>query len=200
MKLNASWPALRSAISWHRRKLAAVATAVAVLAVVTAVRPDTTTVSVLVITRSLPGGTAVSSADVVELHVPTHLVPHEHIESLPPGAVLAGPVTAHTILTSASLAGGQRLARPGYVIVPFSLPDRSLAPLLTVGSSVDVIGPDGVIVAGARVVSGVSDAAEPGLLGGFPTDSSTILLEVKTAQAAALATAQNSSGLTVALT
>lgn len=175
------------------------AAAIAVFAAVTAVSPETASIDVLVVVESLPGGSKLAATDVTTLKVPAHLAPEGHLQSLPPGAVLAGPATARSILTEASLAGGQSLARPGFVVVPFTLPDRALVPLTTVGTTLDILGPEGPIVTGARVASVLSDAEQSGFLGGFPGDPGTILLEVRAGQASALAVAHNSPGVTVAL-
>jgi Flp pilus assembly protein CpaB len=194
-----STQALRSAISWHRRKLAAAAAFIAVLAVGSLLRPDSDAVPVLAITHDMAGGAHVTAADVTHLEVPAGVAPDGYLTSLPPDASLAAPMTGRSILTRASLAGAEHRARPGYAIVSFTLPDRALIPLLTVGTTVNIFGPEGEIVSGARVAAMPPEPSEPGLLGGVSVEPGTVLLEVRPADAAALATAQHASGLTVAI-
>ncbi len=199
MRLTSTFSTLRSAVSWHRRKIAAFAAIIAVLAAGAVIRADSQTVTVLALSREVDGGAALSSADITTLEVPSNMVPEDHLTTLPHDATLASTMTARSILTEASLASTELRSRPGHAIVPFQLPDPALAPLMTVGTTVDIFGSEGPVVKGARVMGALSQSDETGLLGGLSSEPQAVLLEVRASDAAALAAARHTSGLTVAI-
>ncbi|RCK70821.1 hypothetical protein DT076_05390 [Desertihabitans brevis] len=111
---------LRRAVSWHRRPLAAVCAALAVLATLAATRPEpppTTTVATA--SRSLPGGARLGAAEVELRDVPVSLVPEGAVTepAALEGRTLAAPASAGSILTEVDVVAPRRAgghgARPG---------------------------------------------------------------------------------------
>ena len=142
MKLP-STQALRSAISWHRRKLAAAAAFIAVLAVGSLLRPDSDAVPVLAITHDMAGGAHVTAADVTHLEVPAGVAPDGYLTSLPPDASLAAPMTGRS--PPGVSAGAEHRARPGYATSPSpSRPGADSGYGLAI--TVNIFGPEGEIV------------------------------------------------------
>jgi Flp pilus assembly protein CpaB len=145
--LRAQLRDLRRAASWHRRLLAAGLAAGAVAAGLHAAAPPPVAgVSVLVADRDLPGGSRLDPADLRTVNLPEALAP---ASALPAGAdlrgaVLAAPLAADEVLTSARLVGPSLLE--GYdttlVGVPVRLADAAVATLLHAGDLVDVLAAD----------------------------------------------------------
>lgn len=145
--LRAQLRDLRRAASWHRRLLAAGLAAGAVAAGLHAAAPPPVAgVSVLVADRDLPGGSRLDPADLRTVNLPEALAP---ASALPAGAdlrgaVLAAPLAADEVLTSARLVGASLLE--GYdttlVGVPVRLADAAVATLLHAGDLVDVLAAD----------------------------------------------------------
>ena len=64
----------------------------------------------------------------------------------------------------AAVADGERLARPGWVVVALPLPNDALAALVRPGVEIDLFGSDGAVVASqVRVLAACSAAAAVGL-------------------------------------
>lgn len=196
--------ALRRTLRWHRRSLAAVAAAVAAFCVVGALQPqDGAAVPVLVASRALAGGVAVAADDVRTVNMPGELVPEGAVADSAAlvGRVLTAPLTIGSVLTEASMAGGQSLARPGFVVASLPLADAALAALVTPGSRIDIIGPTkgttGVLASNVRVVA--APAAPEGGLGGLGDTTHLALVEVPPAVATELAKAASVGGVTVAV-
>lgn len=198
---------LRRAVARHRRLLAAVAAALAVAATITALQPERgPTVAVVAAARPVAGGATVTDADVTLIPVPAALVPVDALTA-PADAVgqtVNAPVTERSILTRATVATGQALARPGLVVVPLPLTDEAIAPLVRPGSRIDLYGgAAGSLAAGSgplatdvRVV-----AAPEGPSGGFGSLSSSrvALVEVTPEVASTLAQVGRQGGVTIAL-
>ena len=174
---------LRRAVRDHRRGLAALAAAGAVLLTVDAAAPPRPpTVEVLVAARDVAAGVPLQLADLSRAALPPALVPDG---ALRPGAavlgrLLAGPVRRGEPLTDLRLVGPGLLARVGgdAVAVPIRLADAGSALLLRPGDRVDVLASAvdassappvaRVVAAGALVVAvpprGADDAGEGGLV------------------------------------
>lgn len=162
--------ALRRAASWHRRVLAAGLAAGAVAAGLHAVGPpEAAAITVLVADRDLPGGSQLDPAGLRTASMPKALAP---VNALRPGAdlagaVLAAPLTAGEVLTTARLVGPSLLE--GYdtalVGVPVRLADPAVARLLHTGDLVDVLAADSTGL-------GMDGAAEldPSVGGGLPDE------------------------------
>jgi pilus assembly protein CpaB len=112
------WRALRRAIAWHRRLLAAGLAAGAVAFTISAVQPPAPpTVSVLVAAHDLGGGTYLRRGDVTTVHLPHRLVP---AGALRPGTgaaglTLAAPMRRGETLTDARIIGPGLLVGPSFV-------------------------------------------------------------------------------------
>lgn len=191
------FPPLPRFLRLRRRPLAAACTFVAVLAALLALSPPATpTRPVLTAAAGLPAGTVLGRADVVVRQVPPELVPQAAVvdpDALV-GRTLAGPVTEGSILTDASVADGERLARPGWVVVALPLPNDALAALVRPGVEIDLFGSDGAVVA-----SQVRVLAAPQGSDGFGAAARAALVEVQPDAAARLAHLAQTGGLTVAV-
>ena len=194
---------LRRAFRRHRRLLAALAAAIAVLAGLTAVRGDADAVPVLIAARVIPAGSVIADADVRVAHWPADLVPDGALRD--PGEAIGKTVVAaiparDAVAASDFLEGGS-LAGAGMVAMPVRFGSGVPTELLRVGDHVDLIGAgsDGgntVLVNAARIVA-MPAGSGGGLLGG--DGSGAVLVEVTPAQAAALATAAGVGSLSFAL-
>lgn len=163
---------LGRAVSWHRRKLAAVAAVGAVLATVSAaLPPDRPSTEVLVTTTALAGGVTLGSTDVTLRRLPEDAVPTG--AATDPAAVvgrtLVAPLPANAVLTDLSVLSDRTLADPGLVIAPLRIGDATIAGLLRVGDRVDVVsgataGSRATVVASdVRVVALPADPGADGL-------------------------------------
>lgn len=145
--LRAQLRDLRRAASWHRRLLAAGLAAGAVAAGLhAAAPPDVAGVSILVADRDLPGGSALDPADLRTTQLPEDLAPASAVPAGADlgGAVLAAPLAAGEVLTSARLIGPSLLEGygPALVGVPVRLADAAVAQLLHPGDLIDVLAAD----------------------------------------------------------
>lgn len=171
--LRRSLSSARRRLLLHRRLLAALAVAVAVLAgLQAAAGPGAATTEVTVAARDLPAGTTLAAADLTTVAVPLDAAP---ARSPAPdellGRVLAGPVPAAETVTEARLVGAAGLdLAPGQVAVPVRLPDPGTAALLRLGDEVDLVATDPqagstrTVGRDVRVVAlpEPGDASEPG--------------------------------------
>lgn len=143
--LRRSVSAARRRLLLHRRPVAAVAVAVAVLAgLQAAAGPDDPTTEVTVAARDLPAGTTLAAADLTTVAVPPAAAPtgSPALDTLV-GRVLAGPVPAAEAVTEARLVGAAGLdVAGGRVAVPVRLPDPGAAALLRLGDEVDLVATD----------------------------------------------------------
>jgi len=128
---------------------------------------------VLTVTRDLPAGTAVTSADVRATSVPAGLQPAGALRDpgQAVGRLVAGPVRRGEALTDVRLLGAALLPPGSEVALPVRLAEPATAALVVAGDRVDVLSasPDGaatadVVAAGLRVlavpdVGGAGDGA-----------------------------------------
>lgn len=189
-------------MSWHRRPLAAVAAALAVLAAVSAALPEgAPTVPAVVATDQLRAGSVLRPADVEVRQVrvddtPTGLVT-DPAGLL--GRTVAGPVAKGQMLTELALVAARTATAAGQVVAPVRLADAGLAPLLHPGDLVDVIAADDqggrarVVARAVRLVTvPVVDAASAADVAG-----TLVLVQVSAEAARELAQAAASGTLTV---
>lgn len=180
----------------HRRPLAALCAAAAVLLVRLPPQAGAPGGPVLVAAGDLAAGTRPAPADVrtIRMRPP----PAGALSRLPAGAVLAAPVRRGEPLTDLRLLGPSLLDGhgPGSVAAPVRVADAALASLVRPGDRVDVLAvsdgaasfsPARPLVTAAPVLAVPPAAGAPGAL---------LLLAVSRAEAAALAVA---SPLTVSL-
>lgn len=189
-------------MSWHRRPLAAIAAALAVLTGVSAaLPPGPARVAVVVAADQLRAGTVLGAADVevrqvVDDDVPTGAVadPDELL-----GRTLAAPVAEGQMLTDLALVSARTGTTAGQVVAPVRLADGGLGPLLHPGDLVDVIAADSqggqarVVARAVRVVTvPVVDEASAA-----ETSGALVLVRVAAGVAPDLAQAASTGTLTV---
>lgn len=199
--------ALRRAVSWHRRKLAIGCAVTAVAATIAATSPPAPpTATVVTAAASLPGGKRLESGDLVAVRLPVGTTPEHSFTDVAAatGRTLAGPVTAGSVLTEASVVSGRALsAAPGRVIAPVRLTDADVAALIRAGDSVDILASAGdgrpatVLATSARVVA-VPGTSQGGL-GPAGTQGLLLLVEVDAATATHIATAMSTDRLSIVL-
>ncbi len=145
--------AWRRAVLARRRPLAALLTAVAVLASLRTLSPaPEPTARVLVAAHDLASGAVLRAEDLTTAAYPVATVP-DGLAAEPVGRILAAPLRRGEPLTDVRLVGPSLVAGyDGRVAVPVRLPDAGTVALLTVGDHVDLVAadPGG---GGARVVA-----------------------------------------------
>ena len=171
---------LRSALLEHRRLLAAVCTALAVLLALASVRRPPDQVEVAVAARDLASGSVLSDADVTTALLPTGAAPQRLVASDDlSGRRVGGPMRRGEPFTDARLlaAGpGDGLPR-GRVVTAVRLADATSGQGLRVGDRVEVLavatgagGPRASVVASGALVAAVPDPRD--------TDAPTLWLTV----------------------
>lgn len=146
-QLSAAPARVRRRLLRHRRLLAFVLTAAAVVGVVHAVRPPPApTTSLVVASRDLPAGATLGRADLTVERVPAAAVP-AGAEADPVGRVLAGGMRRGEPFTDLRLVG-PALARAvdgagaALTAVPVRFGDAGMAGLLRVGDRVRLLTTD----------------------------------------------------------
>ncbi|MDP9445035.1 MAG: SAF domain-containing protein [Actinomycetota bacterium] len=146
-RLVATLRAVRRAISWHRRMLAAGFAAAAVVVGLDVVAPPPPpTAPVVLAARDLRGGNVLRTDDLVVRRLPPDAVPAgaPAAPTAVVGRVLAGPVRRGEPITDVRVVDGP-LARgygDGLVAAPVRIADAAAVELLEVGDRVDVLAPD----------------------------------------------------------
>lgn len=182
----------------RRRTIAALATALAVLAALRFLAPvPAEHVTIVAAAQALPGGTTVQPSDLTWVDVPSEAVPEGALTTVDAavGRTLNGPLSARSPVTEASVTPGQQLAREGYVIAPLPLTDDTLAPLLQAGVHLDLLSSTD----GAFLAQNVRVVATPESPGGdlmAPTRT-PVLVEVTPEVAGALAIAAQAGGVVI---
>jgi Flp pilus assembly protein CpaB len=162
----------------HRRLLAALTAAGAVLALLQATSPSPPeTVVVWTARRDLPGGTALERADLTSTRFSPETVPAGAVEDREEvlGRTLAGPMSRGEVLTSLRTVGrGLLRGYPGTTAVPLRVTDAAVVDLLRVGDRVSfvVADPDGrttprVLLEDVPVLA-IPDGPQDALAGGTP--------------------------------
>jgi pilus assembly protein CpaB len=133
----------------HRRPLAALTAAGAVLAALQATSPaPPDTVAVWTARHDLPGGTVVRPADLASTRLPRGVVPDDVVTDAGEvlGRTLAAPMARGEVLTSLrTVAAGLLRGYPGTTAVPLRITDAAVVDLLRVGDRVSLVvaDPDG---------------------------------------------------------
>lgn len=226
MSASGSWrlgppPAEAEPLRWWRRRPVsrrarhralvarrALAGGLAGLAVLVGLRvaypaPVDTGVPVVVLASDLPAGARPSEADLHLVLRPADTVPPAAVRDLADaaGQVLAGPVTAGEILTTARLRGARLLTgQPaGRVAVSVGLADPGMVTFLRPGDEVSVLTRGaGAVVARATVLS----VQEPERVGGVGLGGAghvVVALTATEAQAVAAATGGADGGFVLAV-
>jgi Flp pilus assembly protein CpaB len=148
----------------RRRPLAALLAAAALAAGLRALAPPPPeTVPVVVATRDLAAGTAVSSDDVARQVWPVDTVP-DGAATLGEvvGRVLAAPLRTGEPLTDVRVgSAGFALTEPGLTALPIRLPDAGVADLLAPGDRIDLVATDPADGTAETVAEGVLVLAVP---------------------------------------
>ncbi len=155
--------AVRRSVLAHRRPLAAILAAGAVLATVRVVAPPPDpTVEVRVAARDLPSGTRLSVDDLRTVSFRPESVP-SGVTSRVLGRILAAPVRRGEPVTDVRLVGRSLTAgRPGLVAAPVRLPDSDSVALLSVGDRIDLVSADGQSATARTIAVDVPVLALPG--------------------------------------
>lgn len=198
MEKNRIPPALRRALYLRRRTLAALCAFLAVLATLLALSPNPDPlVRVYAAATPLPAGTVLSAAHLVPVDLPPEAVPEGAAvtEGDVVGRALAAAVSARSVLTAASVSQGERLARPGHVVVSLPLGDEAIGALVKPGVRIDVLDTAGEVLAAEVPVVAPPDTPTGGNLS-LGVSTRSVLVEVPT-QVAAKLVSQGHSSLTV---
>jgi pilus assembly protein CpaB len=133
----------------HRRPLASLTAAGAVLAILHSTSPPPPeTVPVWTARRDLPGGTILEQADLASVRLSPEVVP-AHVVGDPDdvmGRTLAAPMSRGEVLTTLrTVSRGLLRGYPGTTAVPLRITDAAVVDLLRVGDRVSfvVADPDG---------------------------------------------------------
>lgn len=195
---------IRRFVLWHRRWLAAVAAALCVLAVTSALSPTLPGgTPVVIAAKAIPAGAQLTAEEVTTKEVPPDLVPAQPLS----GTEQATGRTAVVALPAGTIIGSSFLLEttplpPGMRFVPVRVPDAEIGRLLRTGDRVSVVAPDAggnstIIAAGLRVAaiprqdtSGPIQARDQNTL---------VVLEVPDALAAEVSTASLQRGLSLVL-
>ncbi len=200
---------LSRAVRWHRRKLAAVCAAGAVLAGLSAIAPPAPpTAWVVVTSRQLAGGTRLAEGDLQRVQRPIQALPEDAVaetETLV-GRVLVGPLPANTMLSGLSVVSS-RLAgtTPGLMIVPVRLGESDLRALLQPGDRIDLIalsdrgGPATVVAKSVRIAAIPASESGGGFGGSSDSRGLLILIEADAQTATRVTDAAVTSKLGVAM-
>lgn len=179
---------------WHRRGLAAIAAALCVLALVSALRPpDPPTTRVVRAATDLPSGHQLSSADLVTVDLVSTAVPDRAVTSVDDliGQTLIGGVPRGQVLTPADIISGELQPGDGQVLVPLRLRDGGIAALLHVGQVVAIVAADNegtpVVVAEEARVAALPQAPATGTFGSDRSSGVLVVVAVPRDQGARVA-------------
>ena len=197
---------VRRAVSWHRRKLAVVATIAAVLSAVSAAAPaGPPTVRVVRATAELPSGALVGAQDVSVADVAEDSLPRGALADpeLVIGHRVLGPVAEGQVLTRLHLLAGQVGVAAGELVSPLRFADPEVASLLHPGSVIDVIAADPEGAAATVVAREVEVLAIPppqsGTANGTAAEGALVLVEVDDKTATLLAQAAATTRISLVL-
>lgn len=179
------------AISWHRRGLAAVAAAIAVLALWSALRPSApVSEEVVVARRTVTAGSTLTEADLEVRSLPASALPDQVARDPTPllGRTSAATLTAGSILTEASVVAPRSHARPGALTAPVRARDPDVLALLRPGDRIDLLGTDGngasTTIARGAVVVAVPRKPDDGGAFSSGSEQNLVLVEVSDTEAA----------------
>lgn len=132
-------------ISWHRRMIAALLAALAMLALMTHLSAaGGASGHVVVTTRAVGAGHSITAADVTLQAIPQHLIPAGASGDLAGvvGRNAAVPLTSRTVVQPGLLVSGEPPAR-GRSLVPITVHDEQLRQLLSPGLRVSLVSATG---------------------------------------------------------
>lgn len=189
-------------VAWHRRAVAAIAAAICVFSVTSALAPPPPAGRpVVVLTRAIAAGTTIGADDVTVKNIPTALTSDD---ALSDPELAIGKTTVIALSPGTHLAAGAVLGAnpppPGMRYVPVRVSDADLAKILHVGDRITLIsiGADG---ASNTLASSVRVAALPlGQATGTLTSDTRgalLILEIPDALAPTTATASLQRSLSI---
>ena len=197
---------LARAVSWHRRPLAALCAAAAMLCLVSVASPaPPETVPVVVAAQGVDAGAVLGEGDVSVRRFPVTLVPSGALVEVGDaiGRTLTTALTAGTPLTDRSLSRAESLAAPGQRLVPFRLSDAALLSLVSVGDLVTVVAAKGdgtsVTVAERVRVAALPQQASDGGVFGSSTQGAVVVVSCPPKSAVTLAGWAATSALGIAI-
>ncbi|MFI6817244.1 SAF domain-containing protein [Nonomuraea sp. NPDC050328] len=182
----------------RRRLIAAVLTGVALLCVLSALRPGAgSTVQVLVAARDLAPG-VLGAGDAHTVRLPRAVVPDGALAADPVGKVLAAPMRRGEPFTDVRLLGDSLLARlpAGQVATPVRIADPDAARLVRPGSTIGVLASWDESPAALPVADAVTVLSTPS---GNSEHGALLVLGTTPEQAAQLAAAQAGGRLSIIL-
>lgn len=181
-------------LRWHRRGLAAIAAALCVVAVVSALRPpEPATTRVVRAAANLPAGHQISADDLVTVDLLRAAVPDQVISSVDDliGQTLIGGVPKGQVLTEADIISGDLQPGDGQVLVPLRLRDAGIAALLQVGQVVAIVAADNegtpVVVADHARIAALPRQPDGGTFGSDRSGGVLVVVAVPRAQGATVA-------------
>ncbi|MEL4358625.1 MULTISPECIES: SAF domain-containing protein [unclassified Luteococcus] len=205
MNISESLSKLSRAVRWHRRAVAALLAALAVMAGLSALSPPPEPGhAVLVTSADLPAGHRVTARDLQIRHYPEALLPRQVLTAPDElvGRILAAPVTRGSPMTRAATVSVSLSPGAGELLVPFRVADPSVLALVQVGDRVTVVsaGSDGQVITLAsrvRVAAVPSGDGDAGAAGDGP--ASMLVVAAKPDVASRLAAWSTGQGLGIAL-
>ena len=206
MTISSLTRTLTRAISWHRRPLAALCAAGAMLCLVAVASPPAPqTVPVVVAAQELSAGTHLDAADLLVRRFPVGLAPSQALTDADSavGRTLTTALDAGAPLTVRSLSSAESLAAPGERLVPFRLSDAALLSLVRVGDLVTVVAAAGdgtsVTVAERVRVAALPQPASGGGMFDSTTTGTVVVVSCPPATAVRLAGWAATSALGIAI-
>ncbi|WP_316670082.1 SAF domain-containing protein [uncultured Propionibacterium sp.] len=207
MNLSGWFSSLLRAVRWHRRGLAVIAAACALVLALAALSPrPAPTRTVVVSARDLAAGVVVGADDVTTAELPAEAVPAAALTDPARviGQVLAVPRPGGTTLIGEDIVGSALVsAADGLSLVPFRISDEGIAAILQVGDLISVVAlsPEGQTV---PIVDRVRIAALPapaasGAFNSSGAGGALIIAAAEADQAELLASASSSYELSIIL-
>ena len=183
-------------VARHRRGLAAILAALAVLLVASpGVATSSSGREVIVAAHAIEGGRVIQRSDLHTIRVDPSILPHETVTlAQVEGRQASVRITEGTILTNSTVLSGSAVG-PGKALVGIHLADSSMVGMLQVGQRVSVVCPseDGtprVLTRGAIIRSLPTSGG--GLIQGSPS-TELVVVSTGSAEAAAIAVASGAA-------
>lgn len=181
---------IRSLLSLHRRIVAALLAAGAVLLVTHSLRTGPPTTPVVVVVADVEAGHTISSEDVAVRELPIEAIP---VDALTTAAGIAGrpaavALAAGTVLHPSLL--GRGASAPGLTLVPVLLGDDGVRSMLRPGDVISLVAVEEegavVVASGVRVVA-MTDTAPQSTLTVTARSPAPVLIEATSGEAPQLA-------------
>lgn len=189
----------------HRRPLAALLAALAVLATVSALsRPPAELAWAVVTTRPVTAGAILEAADLTAVRLPVGALPDSRVTAPADvvGRVVSIALPRNAVVVPGAVVARDRPSAQGLVIVPVTLVSTADG-LVRTGDRIDLIGTDtdghAQALASAALVVAVPATGGGGLLSGATPSSGLVLVEVAPDVATRIAESADRGPLSFAL-